>query len=204
LLLPPARVDGSAGGRFGVHDAAPATTTAVSRPPTRPAATGTARPSPTIFRLSAGFNLANLAPPERVIVDAGAGYIFNDIGWGDRKIHGLYAEVSPIISRQKGWWVTFTARGEAMFPDSRESGMGYGFIASLGVETFSFTESPAGFAADGKGFGIGAAYGTLAIGAFAEAGAQRLPGGEQQGILLGGISVRLPATAGVYCCVIPK
>jgi hypothetical protein len=205
LLLPPVRVDGSMGARFGVHD--PTSSTASPAPTRRVASTSppaTSQPLATIERVSAGFHLADIVSPERVLVDVGAGYVFNDVGWGDRKIHGLYADFSPVITRQPWWWMYFTLRGEAMFPDGRASGMGYSFFSRLGFETFTFTDGAAGAGAGSGGFAAGAAYGTIAIGGFVEAGAQLLPGGQQAGVALAGLSVRLPATIGVFCCLLPK
>ena len=51
---------------------------------------------------------------------------------------------------------------------------------------------------------MGASSGVFAVGGFLEGGAQKLPGGEAGSLIAIGVSVRLPAIAVLYCCVVPK
>jgi hypothetical protein len=70
----------------------------------------------------------------------------------------------------------------------------------MGAEIFTYT--PASWSASHDGAGV--ITGVSGLGVFAEAGNQKLPGGEHAAVLSAGLWGRLPAGAGLFCCVLPK
>lgn len=196
VLSPPGRLDVGGGFRTGVKAEPSATTTA----PRQDARFGPVRSTPpatagdSVLVVSGGVHLASVLPRRNPPVDVGVGYVFTDIGLGDRKLHGIYGEFTPIATAGSWWRLVAGARGEAQFADRSGAGAGYTFLGRVGIETFSPTSEVGD---DDRMLVVGGAYGVYGIGGFVEAGGHKLPGGEQAVLVLGGLSLRFPASAGV-------
>jgi hypothetical protein len=152
------------------------------------------------LRAAAGVHLASILNPAETHVDAGVGYVFTDIGLGDRKIHGLYAEAGPIPWHNDWLRILFQARGEALFSDRNDYASGFALFGRVAAETFTFANGGEWVSKDA----VGNAYGTPGLGIFADAGEQKLPGGERATVIAGGIYLRTPAMLMLACCVLPK
>jgi len=198
VLLPPGKVELSDGARFGVQGApAPAAASTLVLPPSKRVLP---RSGENDRRFAAGVHLASILPPEESRIDAGMGYVLTDIGLGDRLVHGMYGEVGPVLWRGEWARVLLSARGEALFADSGHHGTGYAIFGRMGAEIYTYT--PASYSTTHDGGGV--ITGVPGLGIFAEAGNQKLPGGEHAAVLSGGLWGRLPAAAALFCCVLPK
>lgn len=83
--------------------------------------------------------------------------------------------------------------------DDTSDTIGYGASLALAFEVASFAEGV--FASGGGGsFVGGAAYGENGIGAFAGVGNRQFAG-DAYWVFSAGVSLRMPATAGVICCM---
>lgn len=147
-----------------------------------------------MIRAAVGAHLASAFPNVALPIDAGAGYVFTDVGFGDRKLHGLYGEVTPIANAGSWWRLMAGVRGEAQFADRDTKKPGLTLLGRVGIEAF---DSVNVVGADNKTLVVGGARGMYSYGAFVEVGAHRMPGGEEALLFLAGASVRFPASAGV-------
>jgi hypothetical protein len=196
VLLPPGKVEISDGARLAIQGA-PAPATTLVLPPGKRVLP---RSGENVLRFAAGVHLASILPPEDTRIDAGVGYVLTDVGVGDRTLHGMYGELGPILWRGEWARLLLSARGEALFADPGHSGTGYAIFGRLGAEVFTYT--PASWSASHDGGGV--ITGVPGLGAFAEAGNQKLPGGEHAAVVSAGLWLRVPAGAGFFCCMLPK
>jgi hypothetical protein len=198
VLLPPGKVEISDGYRANIQPApAPSLPATVVLPPSK---RFLPRSGEQDLRFAAGVHLGSILPPERTHLDVGIGYVFTDVGLGDRTLHGMYGEVGPVLWRGEWARLLLSARGEALFADRGHSGTGYAIFGRLGVEAFRYT--PGEGSTDSNG--AGAISGVGGMGLFTEVGNQKLPGGEHAVVLSGGLWFRLPAAAALVCCILPK
>ncbi len=196
VLLPPGKVEISDGARLGIQGA-PAPATTLVLPPGKRVLP---RSGENDLRFAAGVHLASILRPEDTRIDAGIGYVYTNIGLGDRTLHGMYGEVGPILWRGEWARILLSARGEALLADQGHGGTGYAIFGRLGAEMFTYT--PASWSSNHDGGGV--ITGVPGLGAFAEIGNQKLPGGEHAAVASAGLWLRLPAGAGFFCCVLPK
>jgi hypothetical protein len=82
--------------------------------------------------------------------------------------------------------------------------MGYGALGRASAELMVPLAFQPVAAASSKGAYLGLAYGMFGVGAYLEGGVQRLPGGEARGAFGAGLTLRAPATLGIFCCLWPK
>jgi hypothetical protein len=133
-------------------------------------------------------------------IDVGAGYRL-DIGRGP-SIHGPYAEIGyyPWQTKLDDRLTRIGMKNitEVLYkPGSSERG--WGSTLAVAVELDGFV-SDAGGAGGNDGFVVGAVHGELGVGMFAGVTHREL-GDDRSTLLTAGISGRLPATAGVICCL---
>lgn len=190
VLSPPGRADVSGGVRLAPK-AAPADTTAVRKPGQPPPAQDTA--GAPILRVSAGAHLASAFPNHALPIDVGFGYVYTDVAFGERKLHGIYGEFTPLATAGTWWRLFAGVRGEALFSDQEGKKNGFSALGRVGIESFNPVNA---IGADDKTLVVGGARGVYGFGGFVEAGGHKLPGGEQAYLLLGGVTVRFPASAG--------
>lgn len=195
VLSPPGRVDVG----FGVRPAARAPKDDKPSDPKKPLPTGPVAPDQAtagllVGKVAVGAHLASAFPNVAMPIDAGAGYVFTDVGLGDRKLHGLYAEVTPIANAGDWWRVLAGVHGEVQFADRETKQPGLTLLGRVGIEAY---DSVAVGGAKDKLLAVGGARGQYSYGGFVEAGAHRMPGGEQALLFLAGASFRFPASAGV-------
>ncbi len=189
-LSPPGRADLSGGLRLAPRAPPP--------DPSLPRRAGEAPPSAdtagaTLFRLSAGAHLASAFPHRVLPIDAGFGYVFTDVALGERKVHGMYGEFTPLAWAGEVTRLYVGVRGEVLFPDREGQKKGFTALGRVAIEGVNPVRVVGD---DHKTLVLGGAYGVYGFGAFAEAGGHKLPGGEQAYLVLGGVSVRFPASAG--------
>lgn len=147
-----------------------------------------------MLKTAIGAHLASAFPDVAMPIDAGAGYVFTDVGLGDRKLHGFYAEVTPIANAGSWWRVMAGVHAEAQLADRDTKKPGLTLLGRVGIEAY---DSLAVVGADQKTLVLGGARGQYSYGAFVEAGAHRMPGGEEALLFIAGASFRFPASAGV-------
>jgi hypothetical protein len=142
-------------------------------------------------------------------IDFGFGYGYEQVGDGayEAALHAPYVELDTYPLRfGTGWLTRVGARtfGEVLIEPSGPTGttLGVGATLALAVEITDFADGAyAGASSDGgvAGFGLGEG----GMGAFVGIG-QRVMADESYWIASAGVSARLPATAGVFCCVMPR
>lgn len=195
VLSPPGRADVG----FGVRAAARAPETDRPRDPKKPLAAGPVAPEQNtagalVGKVAVGAHLASAFPHVALPIDAGVGYVFTDVGLGDRTLHGFYAEVTPIANAGSWWRVLAGVHAEGQLADRDTKKPGMTLLGRVGVEAY---DSVAVTGGSGKALAVGGARGQYSYGAFVEAGAHRLPGGEEALLFVVGASFRFPASAGV-------
>lgn len=134
-------------------------------------------------------------------IDVGAGYRV-DVARGSSNLHGPYAELSylPLQYRHAEGLSRFglLSFGELLYrPGSDERGWGATLALSAEITTFA-----SGVIADGGGgdFVIAAGHGEVGVGLFAGVTHRELDS-RRATVLTAGVSGRLPASAGVICCL---
>lgn len=159
-----------------------------------PSAARSSMPENVEQRLAAGVHAASLSRRGAFPVDVGAGYLFTRAGLDHaRDIHGGYFEVAPSFALPNDLRVFTGARLEALAPDSSSASWGYGLLGRVSLETYK----PIRWEASGSGHKSSyatAGYGMFGVGAFAELGAQQLPGDDRRAMIaVLGVALRNPA-----------
>lgn len=152
------------------------------------------------YRFSGGVSVASIVPDTDFPLDVGAGYVQTQTKYGDDHVavHGAYLEGGPRIRGGSFWRVFAGPRIEYYFePKGPETA-----FAALGrAEIELFNPYIGAIASEGRDHVYyGVAFGTIAIGAYIEAGYQHLPNEAAYPLLGGGLLLRIPATAGILCC----
>jgi hypothetical protein len=160
------------------------------------AAAPIARENPTSLQVAVGSHLASGTRRDDQPFDLGAGYLRSQgIGEGaDDSGHGLYLDGALFISRSRRVRTSVGGRGELLWMP-----MGTSVGARLRIDHELFGTGARDFRGDNRcGVTSGTHIGTAAFGIFAEAGPQRLPGGDLAWLAAAGVTVRLPASVGVF------
>ena len=164
-----------------------------------------------------GLNPLQFFPEQRDrLVDLGAGYVYEGLLTGQvagRASHGAYLEVavSPWAMRLgETWQLRLSANGhadvlvEAKAIPGAPRHLGGGGEVGATLELVTFSDGPLDtderVTEDGSTTGTllaGVAYGETAIG-LSLSGGFRLVGAQSYGIFTVGLSVRMPASAGIY------
>jgi hypothetical protein len=154
---------------------------------------------PTAFHLAAGVHAASLGPatiPRSDAVDIGVGYVL-DRDHQRVRDQGVYGEAAWFFVRRPHVRLAAGVRGEALFSGA---GYGSGAYARLAGELFA-QGSGAGEVDSSKGGGCnGGSFrwgGVPATGLYVEAGGQHLPDGREAVVATAGLTVRIPAVAGI-------
>jgi hypothetical protein len=121
--------------------------------------------------------------------------------YGDHRtpVHGLYLEGGPRLAGGKFWRVFAVPRAEVYFsprgPDPAFAGIVRGqveiFTPTVGDPTASTSTASSWW---------GIAFGIFGVGAYLEGGYQHLPNDAAYPLLGAGLTLRVPATAGLVCC----
>ena len=152
------------------------------------------------FHFTAGVHAASLGP--RAIsradtFDVGVGYVVDKDAHGLRD-QGLYGEASWFFFRREHVRMSAGARGEMLFSGDRT---GTGLYARVSSEVFT-VGSGSGVSDDDRCSSNAMAwYGVPGTALYAEAGAQHLPDGREAAVVTAGLSLRLPAVAGLLMIV---
>jgi hypothetical protein len=124
--------------------------------------------------------------------DVGAGYLLGHDAGGTS--HGIYVDAAKFIDRTRGARTALGGRASAL-----RTPMGTSMGARLRIDHELYGPDHSDFSGGNLcGSTSGTRIGTLAAGMFAEVGPQRLPGGELAWLAAAGITIRLPASIGVY------
>jgi hypothetical protein len=160
------------------------------------------------LRTSVGAHAASLVLAPDLPADVGAGYVAytrsRGAGAGSEIVQGAYAGADARVAGGEQWRVFAGGRGEALFSDRAGEGMGYGAFGRASAEIMVPLAFQPVAGATNKGAYLGVAYGVFGVGAYLESGVQRLPGSEARGAFGAGLTVRVPATFGIFCCLWPK
>ncbi len=152
-------------------------------------------------RYAAGAHVASVVPDLDFPLDIGGGYVGTDpISVKNRPMsHGIYAEGGPKIAGGRFWRAFAAGRAEYYFapagPDPAYAG-----LARLGIELAAPVRFEPVSSTGSRGFYVGVALGTFAVGAYMEAGYQRLVSDAGMTTIGGGLTLRLPSTFGLLCC----
>jgi hypothetical protein len=162
------------------------------------------------LRASIGAHAASLALSPDLPVDAGAGYVAYTRARGtgasrvSETVQGAYAEASTRVVGGDYWRVFAGGRGEVLFPELAGERTGYSVLGRASAELMLPVEFQPVAGVSSKGAYLGVAYGMIGVGAYLESGIQQLPSGVSSGIVGGGLTLRVPATVGIFCCLWPK
>jgi hypothetical protein len=142
---------------------------------------------------------------QRRTLDFGTGYAVERVARPDRYTlaQGPYVELGAYPLRtHRGEW---TARAglrtsvEALITDEGWGNTGYGASVALALEIASFAKGMFG-AGGADGFILGGAHGEGGLGAFAGMSHRRFSD-DSYWLASAGLSLRVPAVAGVICCM---
>jgi hypothetical protein len=150
---------------------------------------------PTAFHLAAGVHSASLGPatiPKSDVIDIGVGYVL-DVRHGVRD-QGLYGEGAWFFVRREHVRLAAGVRGEALLAGPN---VGSGLYARLSGELFTVGAGSGHDPGSLCGAGIFRWGGVPGTGVYLEAGGQHLPDGREAVVATAGLSIRLPAAAGV-------
>jgi hypothetical protein len=151
---------------------------------------------PTAFHFAAGLHTASLGPetiPKSDVFDVGAGFVVDHDADGTRA-KGIYGDGAWFLARATHARVAAGVRGEALFSGAR---WGSGAYARLSAELFSAGGGAGQFHTDDNCSGVYRWRGVPATGLYVEAGAQHLADGREAFVTTAGVSLRVPALAGV-------
>jgi hypothetical protein len=153
------------------------------------------------LRYGGGAHVASAVPDLDFPLDIGAGYIATDpISVENRPTsHGIYAEGGPRIAGGSFWRAFATGRAEYYFAPAGPD-LAYAGMARIAVELAAPVKFEPIESSSNKGFYLGVALGAFAVGAYAEAGYQRLVSDAGFSAIGTGLTLRLPATFGIVCC----
>ena len=159
--------------------------------------------------MRAGFHPLGLIDEHQTrTVDVGAGYAQENVARKDGQLftQGPYLEVAayPLQGRTGSWTARYGLRTsfDMLVPDEGWDDTGYGGSLALAVELLTYANGA--FGANGGGDAIvGVARGEGGVGAFAGVSHRRFHD-DSYWLASAGLSLRVPATAGVYCCIKPK
>jgi hypothetical protein len=153
----------------------------------------------TAFHFAIGLHTASLGPeviPKSDLFDVGLGFTV-DAEHGGTRAKGFYGSGEWFVLRRKFFRMGAGLRGEYLF-----TGPNWGSGAYARVSSEFFAAGTGNGAADSQGGdGCGTALlawrGVPATGVYVESGAQALPDGRQAFVATAGVSLRLPALAGL-------
>ena len=152
---------------------------------------------PTAFHLAAGVHSASLGPatiPKSDVVDIGIGYVLDHDHKGVRD-QGVYGEGSWFFMRRPHVRMAAGIRGEALLAGTT---WGTGAYARLSGEFFGVGAGEGHINPDnGCGGSIFRWGGVPATGVYVEAGGQHLPDGREAVVATAGVTLRIPAIAGL-------
>jgi hypothetical protein len=147
----------------------------------------------TAGRVAGGAHLASgtLRRDQPFDIGAGAFYEWDEIG---TRAKGAYGDVALFVDRGARTRTSLGLRGELRYDEMSRAGMG----AKLRIdhEIYGATTAPYS-GADGCSMIVGGAHGTGAIGLYVEAGSAWMPDTDRAFVATAGITVRIPATAGL-------
>jgi hypothetical protein len=139
------------------------------------------------------------------MLDFGLGYVREQVARNDERhiAQGPYIEVAAYpVQVSAGQWIArygLRTTVDTLVPDQGWNSTGYGGTVALAAELTDFAHGA--FAASSGGDGVaGFAHGEGGIGAFAGVGHRRFRD-DAYWLASAGISVRLPAAGGIYCCL---
>lgn len=177
------------------------------------AAAPVAADAPTAVQLAVGTHLASGSRRDDQSFDVGAGYLVARTSPED-VAHGFYVDGARLVDRtahRRTWlgarlealWAPAGGALSRMMGGTAEAAPGAGRSAAMGARLridheFFGTGTTDIDGSDRCGVMAGAASGTVAIGVYAEAGPQWIPGGAVAWAASAGLTVRLPTIAGVY------
>ncbi len=148
------------------------------------------------LHVTAGASAASVVPMPGWPVDFGAGYVlFFPSAPG--AVHGAYVDGAYLHALGDGWRLSFGGRAEWLLQE-RPSGIhaGTGGALRFAVEQARFVSGRT--SASGRDtFVTATSYGNQALGLTAELGVRRLPGAQQSVYAMVGLTVRVPAFAGL-------
>lgn len=199
VAIPPARIEAGYGPYSASHERRVASTGVVSPRSSSAEKPQAPLPQTGVLRASGGLHLASLMPAPSFPLDVGVGYVLNYFPGNDgRVLHGAYGEVAPVLLQRGNWRVLAGVRAELAIAERERQSEGYGLFGRASAEVFQPIH---GTSAQGGRDIVGAAgYGMLAAGVYAEAGTQKLPGGDRTVLGVVGLSVRTPAAFFLICC----
>jgi hypothetical protein len=140
--------------------------------------------------------------------DFGAGYAQERVARTDGELvaRGPYLEAAayPLRTRAGSWTLRYGLRTsvDLLVAEDGWDDPGYGGDVALALELLTYANGA--FSGGSGGTGVaGVALGEGGIGGFAGVGHRRFRD-DSYWLASAGVSVRLPATAGILCCVMPK
>lgn len=167
------------------------------------------------FRFATGAHLASGQTRRNAKWDVGAGYVFERLGappaaemdapaYHDSgadssdhiDAHGGYVDVAHALESSHSHRSWLGMRGETLVqsaPDGRR--LVNGAYARFAWELYG-TGQGAGATSDNKGMGVGFAYGSWALGLYAESGYRFVEHEQPAFVAMGGLSLRLPVFGG--------
>lgn len=151
---------------------------------------------PTAFHFAAGLHTASLGAatiPKSDVFDIGVGFVL-DHDEGGTRAKGMYGDGEWFLARRTHARLAAGIRGEALFSGPNT---GSGAYVRLSGELFAAGSGVGQFQTDDNCSGVFRWGGVPATGLYVEAGAQHLPDGREAFVTTAGLSLRLPALAGV-------
>jgi hypothetical protein len=175
------------------------------------ATTGTASRTPSThdegsYAMRAGFHPLGLIDEHQArTFDVGAGYALERVARTDGQLfaQGPYLEVAayPLRGRTQSWTARYGLRTsvDVLVADEGWDAAGYGAGLALAIELLTYANGPFS-SGGGADVVVGVARGEGGIGAFAGVSHRRFQD-DSYWLASAGLSVRVPAAAGIFCCM---